>query len=235
MWPDCLQATAARMPGRWAYAGLSWLRGRGFRCTLASSWGRSGFICGFSGKACTGAGERSAFPNSGYWTKLLALRSYVRAGSKLAVRWSWTEKKIKVFQGSDEQLALLAEVAAVGAHLPKPIPATKSTPTPRCVALMSRSEAGTATRPWVWRQPRFLGHGRKSSATMRLPMEASIRRRCETGCRVSLAANAPGWPPRADVARPRPGHRLSGDARWRDHRRGQFEGDRSSGEPRSGT
>jgi hypothetical protein len=48
--------------------------------------------------------------------KLLALRSYVRAGSKLAVRWSWTDEKIKAFHGSDEQLALLAEVAAVSAH-----------------------------------------------------------------------------------------------------------------------
>ena len=48
--------------------------------------------------------------------KLLALRSYVRAGSTLAERWSWTEEEIKAFQGSDEQLALLAEVAAVSAH-----------------------------------------------------------------------------------------------------------------------
>jgi hypothetical protein len=48
--------------------------------------------------------------------RLLALRSYVRAGSKLADRWSWTEDEIKAFQGSPEQAALLAEVAAVGAH-----------------------------------------------------------------------------------------------------------------------
>ncbi len=48
--------------------------------------------------------------------KLLALRSYVRAGSGLADRWSWTEEKIKAFQGSTEQQALLAEVAAVSAH-----------------------------------------------------------------------------------------------------------------------
>ena len=48
--------------------------------------------------------------------KLLALRSYVRAGSKLADRWSWTEEEIKAFQGSAEQQALLAEVAAVSAH-----------------------------------------------------------------------------------------------------------------------
>ena len=48
--------------------------------------------------------------------KLLALRSYVRAGSRLAKRWSWTEDEIKAFQGSAEQQALLAEVAAVSAH-----------------------------------------------------------------------------------------------------------------------
>lgn len=48
--------------------------------------------------------------------KLLALRSYMRSRSKLADRWSWTEEEIKNFQRSDEQQALLAEVAAVGAH-----------------------------------------------------------------------------------------------------------------------
>ena len=48
--------------------------------------------------------------------RLLALRSYVRAGSKLADRWSWTEEKIKAFQGSPEQQALLAEVSAVSTH-----------------------------------------------------------------------------------------------------------------------
>src|SRR5262245_24604125 len=40
--------------------------------------------------------------------KLLALRSYVRYGAKIADRWSWTEEQIKVFQGSPGQMALLA-------------------------------------------------------------------------------------------------------------------------------
>jgi hypothetical protein len=48
--------------------------------------------------------------------KLLALRSYIRAGSKLAERWSWTDAEIKAFEGSPEQQALLAAVAAVSAH-----------------------------------------------------------------------------------------------------------------------
>ena len=48
--------------------------------------------------------------------RLLALRSYVRAGEGLAARWSWTEDEIRAFQGSEEQRALLAEVAAVSAH-----------------------------------------------------------------------------------------------------------------------
>lgn len=48
--------------------------------------------------------------------QLLALRSYVRAGSTLAERWSWTEEEIEAFQGSAEQQALFAEVEAVKAH-----------------------------------------------------------------------------------------------------------------------
>ena len=45
--------------------------------------------------------------------KLLALRSYVRYGAKIADRWSWTKEQIKAFEGSPEQQALLAEIAAV--------------------------------------------------------------------------------------------------------------------------
>ena len=48
--------------------------------------------------------------------KLLALRSYVRYGSKISERWSWTDEQIKAFQGSPEQKALLAEIAAVNEH-----------------------------------------------------------------------------------------------------------------------
>jgi hypothetical protein len=48
--------------------------------------------------------------------KLLALRSYIRAGSKLAERWSWTDAEIKAFEGSPQQQALLDAVAAVSAH-----------------------------------------------------------------------------------------------------------------------
>lgn len=48
--------------------------------------------------------------------RLLALRSYVRAGSRLPERWSWTEEQIAAFQGSTEQKVLLDEVAAVSAR-----------------------------------------------------------------------------------------------------------------------
>jgi hypothetical protein len=48
--------------------------------------------------------------------KLLALRSYVRYGAKIADRWSWTKEQIKAFEGSTEQQALLAEIAAVNKH-----------------------------------------------------------------------------------------------------------------------
>jgi hypothetical protein len=48
--------------------------------------------------------------------KLLALRIYLRTGSRLKQRWSWTDEQIKAFQGSAEQQALLAEVAAVSTY-----------------------------------------------------------------------------------------------------------------------
>jgi hypothetical protein len=48
--------------------------------------------------------------------KLLALRSYLRFGKGLAERWSWSEAEVKAFDGSPEQKALLAEIAAVNAH-----------------------------------------------------------------------------------------------------------------------
>ncbi len=48
--------------------------------------------------------------------KLLALRSYVRYGPKIVDRWSWTDEQIKASQGSPEQQALLAAIAAVNEH-----------------------------------------------------------------------------------------------------------------------
>jgi hypothetical protein len=53
-------------------------------------------------------------PDSG--RKLLALRSYIRSGPEITKRWSWTAAEIKAFEGSPEQQALLAEIAAVKAH-----------------------------------------------------------------------------------------------------------------------
>lgn len=48
--------------------------------------------------------------------KLLALRSYLRSGPKIAERWSWTADEIKAFEGTKEQKALLAEIDAVKQH-----------------------------------------------------------------------------------------------------------------------
>ena len=56
----------------------------------------------------------SQIPDPG--RKLLALRSYVRYGAKIADRWSWTKEQIKAFDGSPEHQALLAEIAAVSKH-----------------------------------------------------------------------------------------------------------------------
>jgi hypothetical protein len=48
--------------------------------------------------------------------RLLALRIYLRAGSKLAQRWSWTDEEIKAFKASPEEHALMDEIAAISAH-----------------------------------------------------------------------------------------------------------------------
>jgi hypothetical protein len=48
--------------------------------------------------------------------KLLALRIYLRTGSGLARRWSWTDEEIEAFKASPEHKALMDEVAAVSAH-----------------------------------------------------------------------------------------------------------------------
>ena len=46
--------------------------------------------------------------------KLLALRSYLRFSGDLEGRWSWTEEEIAAFKGTDAQLALQAEIDAIG-------------------------------------------------------------------------------------------------------------------------
>lgn len=56
----------------------------------------------------------SQIPDTG--RKLLALRSYVRAGKGLIDRWSWTVDQIAAYQGSPEQHALLDEIEAVRSH-----------------------------------------------------------------------------------------------------------------------
>lgn len=56
----------------------------------------------------------SRIPDPG--RKLLALRSYLRSGARIADRWSWTEDRIKAFRGSPEEAALLAEIEAVNQH-----------------------------------------------------------------------------------------------------------------------
>lgn len=48
--------------------------------------------------------------------RLLALRSYLRYGPKIAERWSWTAAEVKAFEASPEYKALTAEIDAVKAH-----------------------------------------------------------------------------------------------------------------------
>jgi hypothetical protein len=45
--------------------------------------------------------------------QLLALRSYLRSGSHLAERWSWTQERIEAFEGSPEQRNLQQEIDRV--------------------------------------------------------------------------------------------------------------------------
>jgi hypothetical protein len=49
----------------------------------------------------------------GVGRRLLALRAYLRAGTTLDERWSWTDEQIRAFEGSAHQTALLAEIALV--------------------------------------------------------------------------------------------------------------------------
>jgi hypothetical protein len=45
--------------------------------------------------------------------RLLALRSYLRAGDDIAERWSWTQEQIQAFESSPEHRDLLAEIERV--------------------------------------------------------------------------------------------------------------------------
>mgnify|MGYP000867449004 CR=1 FL=1 len=56
----------------------------------------------------------SQIPDQG--RRLLALRSYLRYGPKIADRWSWTAAEVKAFEASPEFRALTAEIDAVKAH-----------------------------------------------------------------------------------------------------------------------
>lgn len=48
--------------------------------------------------------------------QLLAVRGYLRAGQRLAARWSWSADEIRAYEASVEHHALLAEIAAVRAR-----------------------------------------------------------------------------------------------------------------------
>jgi hypothetical protein len=48
--------------------------------------------------------------------RLLALRAYVRAGSTVGARWSWTDEEIRTYERSDEYRRLLADLERVRAE-----------------------------------------------------------------------------------------------------------------------
>ena len=53
---------------------------------------------------------------SGTDRRLLAMRSYLRAGAGLPQRWSWTAADIRAYEGSHEQRALIQAIARVRAQ-----------------------------------------------------------------------------------------------------------------------
>jgi hypothetical protein len=55
----------------------------------------------------------------GLGRQLLAARAYLRAGSALDQRWSWTQERIDNYPGSAEQVALDAEISRVRAAFEK--------------------------------------------------------------------------------------------------------------------
>lgn len=56
----------------------------------------------------------AAIPDPG--RKLLAARSYYRSQATLEKRWSWSEARIKAYEGSAGQKQLLADIARIGEH-----------------------------------------------------------------------------------------------------------------------
>jgi hypothetical protein len=54
--------------------------------------------------------------------RLLALRAYVRAGSNLDSRWSWTEQEIRIYERSAEYRRLLEDLARVRAEFERQNP-----------------------------------------------------------------------------------------------------------------
>jgi hypothetical protein len=62
----------------------------------------------------TDAGVASVLPRiEGVGPRLLALRSYLRSGDRLAERWSWSQEQITAYAGSPEQQELDAEIERV--------------------------------------------------------------------------------------------------------------------------
>ena len=65
----------------------------------------------------TDARVASVLPRiDGVGPRLLALRSYLRSGERLAERWSWSQEQIAAYAGSPEQQELDAEIERVRAQ-----------------------------------------------------------------------------------------------------------------------
>jgi hypothetical protein len=71
----------------------------------------------------TDARVASVLPRiEGVGPRLLALRSYLRSGDRLAERWSWSQEQIAAYAGSPEQQELDAEIGRVRQEFEKANP-----------------------------------------------------------------------------------------------------------------
>ena len=129
--------------------------------------------------------------------KLLALRSYVRYGAKIADRWSWTEEQIKAFQGSPEQQALLAAIAAVNEHFKASNPGYE--------IYVHGTVRSLDDQLASWNKNESVGRGRKRSLPPTRPRSGrmgwsrrkSMLRSLMHGCVASCPRSGPIWPRRA--------------------------------------
>lgn len=119
----------------------------------------------------------------GVGRRLLALRSYLRSGERLAERWSWSEQQIAAWEGSVEQLALQAEIERVRAAFAAASPGFELFVNPqvrsldRQLASWNDNESVTAAAANLLAAARtqFAGDGTSDPRSLRARLETLLR------------------------------------------------------------